>query len=147
MRLMLTQLSTKLELKLKLSLAIYFHPQLILRESVVQAMQCIPCYSEPGYQFVFLQVKQHYDEYQLLRSSDYEHTGISKLHKNCITPHNHIFYNTSINYTYLIVKCHEDASWLDIVKLGLKLNTKITLNHHHPPPPQTFLRVLGCIGG
>ena len=27
-----------------------------------------------------------------------------------------------------------------------KLNTKMTLNPHHPPP-QTFLRVLGPVGG
>ena len=33
------------------------------------------------------------------------------------------------------------------VKLGLKLNIKITLNHHHHHPPQTFLRVLGFLGG
>ena len=27
-----------------------------------------------------------------------------------------------------------------IVKLGLKLNTKITLNHHPPPPTTNFLK-------
>ena len=35
-----------------------------------------------------------------------------------------------------------------IVQLGLKLNTKLGLNHHHhPPPPGTFQRLLGIVGG
>ena len=41
-----------------------------------------------------------------------------------------------------------------VVQLGLKLNTKLGIDHypstHHPPthpPQQTFLRVLGLVGG
>ena len=40
---------------------------------------------------------------------------------------------------------------MEIVQLGLKLNTKLGLDHHHPPtthqPQQTFLRVLDLVGG
>ena len=37
------------------------------------------------------------------------------------------------------------AKILIIVQLGLKLNTKLGLNHHHPPG--TFQRLLGIVGG
>ena len=43
---------------------------------------------------------------------------------------------------------HKRSFIFDIVQLGLKLNTKLGLNHHHHhPPPGTFQRLLGIVGG
>ena len=49
-----------------------------------------------------------------------------------------LFHVIGSQHSYVITNTH-------IVQLGLKLNTKLGLNHH--PPQQTFLRGLGLVGG